>query len=73
MSKHGFLHCVWYRSKKSATDKAKRIAISAAESLVIVKDNRTNMFGVITGNKRPEWCNKDQGFEFVSIIKPMTH
>ena len=73
MKKQSFLQCVWYRSRKSAVSKAKRIAISAAESLVIVKDNRSNMFGVVKGNKRPEWCNHDEGFEFVSIIKPINH
>tara|TARA_R100000664_G_scaffold30464_1_gene43057 strand:+ start:3054 stop:3272 length:219 start_codon:yes stop_codon:yes gene_type:complete len=68
-----FRDCVWYKNALRAGNKALLLSNKTADSMIVVKDLETNMFGVTKGNGTPKWCTKQKGFDFICTIHPVTH
>jgi hypothetical protein len=73
MSSQSFKDCVWYKNALRAAGKALMLANKTADSMVVVKDNETSMFGVTKGSGAPEWCTEEDGFDFICTIYPVYH
>lgn len=68
-----FLDCVWYRRPERAAGRALELSQQTAENMFVIKDHRSNMFGVGVGDSAPKWCLEENGFEFICSIKPTIH
>ena len=72
MSNH-FTDCVWDKNGARAIQRAKLLAFRAAEPMFIVRDDRIGTYGIGKGSAQPDWCNSQDGFSFVQVIKPVVH
>ena len=68
-----YLDCVWYRHPQRAAGKALEISSKSAESMFVVKDKESNMFGVGVGDSAPPWCTEESNMEMVCVINPTKH
>lgn len=49
------------------------LANKTAESMIVIKDNESSMFGISQGDGAPEWCTEDGDFDFICTIHPIYH
>jgi hypothetical protein len=68
-----FTDCVWHKNALRAAGKALMLANKTAESMVVIKDKETSMFGITQGCGAPDWCTEKDGFDFICTIHPVYH
>lgn len=68
-----FRDYVWYSNPLRAGNKALLLSNKTAESIIIVRDNVQNMFGIKQGNGEPELCRNNKDFDFIATIHPLRH
>ena len=73
MTETDWRESVWYSNQDRAKDKALEMSEKSADAFFIVKDNRTNMFGVGQGTVEPSWCRMSKGFELVAVVHPRSN
>ena len=73
MSETSWLDMCWYSHPKRAGGKALELSEKTADSMMIVEDLSTGMFGVGMGDKGPAWCVENEGFRLIAIIHPMNN
>lgn len=60
----------WYSHPKRAGGRALEMSEKAAESMMVIQDTRTNLFGVGVGRSEPSWCAEKKGFRLIAVIHP---
>jgi len=68
-----FTDCVWHRNGMRARQKANLLMLKTAEPIFIVRDNKTQMFGIGVGDSAPAWCRPSAGFCLIAIVRPAVH
>lgn len=68
-----FRDLTWYKNGARAVNKALIMSNKTAESMLIIRDTETNMFGVGVGNDEPQWCKDSKTHEYLAAIRPTRH
>jgi len=63
-------YMTWYNHPQRAGGRALEMSEKSAESMMIVHDTRTGMFGVGVGRSEPSWCTEKKGFRLIAIVHP---
>ena len=61
---------VWLSNPTRAGTKAASLSHKTAESMLIVQDTKTGLFGVGMGSEEPSWCQESKGFRLVAVVHP---
>lgn len=72
MSSAGFTDCTWYKNGSRAELKARYLSFTTANSIFILRDNKTLMYGIGIGDGRPSWADKEE-YTFVKVVQPPIH
>ena len=68
-----FTDCVWYSVPQRAGGRALEMSQKTAESMFVLKDKKSKLFGVGTGNALPKWAHDESEFELICVIHPRVH
>ena len=64
---------IWLSNPTRAGGKANELSQKTAESMLIVQDTKTRLFGVGIGREEPSWCQESKGFRLIAVIHPPEH
>jgi hypothetical protein len=68
-----FRDLTWYRNALRAGNKALVLSNKTADSIIIIRDMKTNMFGIGIGSGEPQWCKDSDTHDFIATINPTRH
>ena len=61
---------IWLSNPTRAGGKALELSEKTAESMLVVQDTKTGLFGVGIGRDEPGWCQESKGFRLIAVIHP---
>ena len=70
MQSQNFTDCVWYSLPQRAGGRALEMSNKSAESMFVIKDKMSELFGVGVGSEEPEWAKGSTEFELICVIHP---